>query len=63
MFKTFRIFIFLLKLLVLWLIFEMHGVETKSALEYSERLYYIPFAFLEGYFCNFHSVRKFRRES
>ena len=48
-------FNFLLKLLVLW--FRCIALERNSTLEYSERLYYIPLAFLEGCFCNSHSVR------
>ena len=48
-------FNFLLKLLVLR--FRCIALERNSTLEYSERLYYIPLAFLEGCFCNLHSVR------
>ena len=33
-------------------------LETNSTLEYLERLYYIPLAFLEGYFYSLHSVRE-----
>ena len=33
-------------------------LETNSTLEYSERLYDVRLAFLEGYFCNLHSVRE-----
>ena len=33
-------------------------LETNSTLEYLERLYYILLAFLEGCFCNLHSVRE-----
>ena len=40
-------------------------LETNSTLEYLERLYYILLAFLEGCFCNLHSVRELqpRRKS
>ena len=37
--------------------FRCIALERNSTLEYSERLYYIPLAFLEGYFRNLHSVR------
>ena len=33
-------------------------LETNITLEYLERLYYILLAFLEGCFCNLHSVRE-----
>ena len=51
-----RLFFFFLNFLVLLLIFEI-VLETSSTLEYSERLCYIPLAFLEVCFCNLHSVR------
>ena len=56
-----RLFVFsfsflFLNFLVLLLIFEI-VLETSSTLEYSERLHYIPLAFLEVCFCNLHSVR------
>ena len=57
MFKTFCIFIFILKLSVVQLVLRCIALKTNSTLEYLDRLYYIPLAFLEGYFCNLHSVR------
>ena len=56
MFKAFCIYIFFIKTFSSAVTFQV--LETNSTIEYSERLYYIPLAFPEGYFCNMQSRRK-----